>query len=255
LTDSTQKHQGRINKFLIVVDSSDQRINQFSLKGKLQKRICMKDVGFPTAKLEYAGIDFYNQILITDSQNHCIHKFDNDLTYITSFGSEGDNDHQFEEPKGIAIYRRFGQLFIAENSGAQYYWIGTDFSILSANEDKNYVSIEINITEPSYINADIFDDNENFVKRIAQNKFLRKAGSHFIKWNKKMGKESNKFYKENEYEQSKLCRPFKKLPKGKYSIKIIAEPSYSSRTFFEKIEIKEFEIVNYSIDKKKLLEK
>lgn len=244
VTDLKQKHQSKKENFVIVVDSSKHRINKFTLKGKLLKQVLMSDLGFTNATLEYGCLDYFNQLLITDSHYHCIHKFDNNLNYIISFGSEGDDDHQFIEPKGIAIYRRYGQLFIAEKTGAQYYWIGTDITDLSVTEVNKYVFFEIVITEPSYINADIFDKNDQFVKRIVNKYYLSYPGRHKIHWDKKMGKRDSEFYKENEYIQSKLCDPYKKLPKGEYRIRITAEPSYSSRTYFERIEEKNFTINN-----------
>ncbi|MFC2089030.1 NHL repeat-containing protein [Calditrichota bacterium] len=242
VTDSLQKHQGRINNFIIVVDSNNQRINKFNLKGRLQRRINMENISVSNAKLEYVCLDYYNQLLITDSQNHCIHKFDSNLNHITSFGSRGDDDHQFESPKGIAIYRRFGQLFIAEDTGAQYYWIGTDITSLSLTESSLYVLFTFKITEPSYISADIIDENGNFVKRIARKFYLNTAGLHKIFWDKKMGREDLKFYTSNNLLQSELSPVHQKLPAGNYTIKITAEPTYSSRTFFERIEEKQFTI-------------
>ncbi len=249
VTDSIQKHQAKARSFVIVVDSSKQRINKFTLKGKLIQQVYMSDFGFPKARLEYGCLDYFNQLLITDSYNHCIHKFDDKLNYIISFGSEGDDDHQFIEPKGITIYRRFGQLFIAENSGAQYYWVGTDITDLSAVETKYHVFFEIEVTEPSYINADILDKNGNFIKRIVKNYYLNHLGMHKIRWDKKMGKANVDFYEENEYIQSTICGTLKKLPEGEYKIKIIAEPSYSSRTYFETFEILSFSLNNKSYDR------
>ena len=65
------------------------------LDGKLMGRLNTASLGFTGARLEYVVLDYYNQIHITDSQYHCIHKLDKDLNYICSFGSKGDDDHQF----------------------------------------------------------------------------------------------------------------------------------------------------------------
>lgn len=242
VTDSLQKHQGRIDNFIVVVDSNNQRINKFSLKGRLLDRLQMENIGYPDASLEYVCLDYYNQLLITDSQYHCIHKFDNNLNYITSFGSKGDDDHQFESPKGISIYRRFGQLFIAEKTGAQYYWIGTDITLITATDNPHYVLFTFTITEPSYVVADIIDDRGKFVKRISRKKYFNSAGTHKIFWDKKMDQENEKFYTENNYQQSTLCPVHQKLPEGNYFIKLVAEPTYSSRTFFKRIKEQNFTI-------------
>ncbi|MCK5032899.1 MAG: NHL repeat-containing protein [Calditrichia bacterium] len=242
VTDSIQRHQGRVDNFVIVIDSNDQRINKFSLKGKLEKRLSMSSIGYPNAALEYPCLDYYNQLLITDSYNHCIHKFDHELNYITSFGSKGDDDFQFLVPKGIAIYRRFGQLFIAESTGAQYYWIGTDFSINNIIVLPNFLKFKINITEPSLITADILDNNGNFVARISNRRSFRIAGEHEIIWNRRMSNQNLKFLEKNEYTQSSICKPLKSVPSGEYLIKIVGEATYSSRTYFQKTKEKKFKL-------------
>lgn len=242
VTDSYQRYQGRIDNFIIIIDSNDQRINKFSLNGKFENSLLMSSIGYPNATLEYPCLDYYNQLLITDSENHCIHKFDHELNYITSFGSKGDDDYEFLVPKGIAIYRRYGQLFIAESTGAQYYWIGTDFSINNITVLPNFVKIKFNITEPSLITADVLDNKGDFIVRISNRISFRKAGEHEIIWNRRMGKYNQKFFEDNKYIQSSICQPFEPVPIGEYKIKIIGEATYSSRTYFEKIKEKIFKL-------------
>ncbi|MCU0609066.1 MAG: NHL repeat-containing protein [Chitinispirillaceae bacterium] len=76
----------------------------------------------------YGAVDYYHNYWVTDNKNHCVVKYDRNLVLLDVFGSRGTGDNQFVEPRGIAIYKRFGQAFIAEKSGAQYYWIGTKMS-------------------------------------------------------------------------------------------------------------------------------
>lgn len=242
VTDSIQPYQGRIDNFIIVVDSNDQRISKFSLNGRLIKNMSMKSIGYENSVLEYLCLDYYNQILITDSQNHCIHKFDHELNHITSFGSKGDDDNQFLVPKGIAIYRRFGQLFIAESTGAQYYWVGTDFSISEINKQTNFVQFKFFITEPSIINADILDANGDFVARISNRRTFGNAGEHTLNWTKRPTRHSQKFYEKNHLKKSNIVDFKESVPEGEYILRIYAEPTYSSRTYFEKIIKKKFNL-------------
>jgi len=242
VTDSIQRYQGRVDNFVIVIDSNNQRINKFTLNGKLIKRLIMSSVGYSTAELEYPCIDYYNQLLITDSKNHCIHKFDHKLNYITSFGSKGDDDHQFLVPKGLTIFRRFGQLFIAESTGAQYYWIGTDFTIEKIQVQPNFVKFKFNITEPSNITADIFDSEDNFISRISSRRSFRIAGEHELIWNKRPSRHNNMFFEKNNYTKSTISDLKKPVPNGEYKIKIVGEATYSSRTFFEKVKEMKFEL-------------
>ena len=98
----------------------------------------------------YGAIDYYHNYWVTDTKNHCVVKFDHALKLLDVFGSHGTGDNQFVEPRGIAIYKRFGQVFISEKKGAQYFWVGTNFlsASLSRKEGGTY-SISIRATEYS----------------------------------------------------------------------------------------------------------
>jgi hypothetical protein len=242
VTDSLEKHARTKKKLLIVADSSASRLNKFDLQGKLKKSVSMAQFGFPEVKLEYICIDYYNQILITDSKNHCIHKFTHNLDYVTSFGREGDDDFEFIHPKGITIYRRFGQLFVAEESGAQYYWIGTDIQDIIIKDYKKNILISFKITEPSFLTADILDQEGKFVMRLTQNRLLPNVGKQILRWNRTVGMTNKKIIKNEELEVSDIVKPGEKAPPGKYRLKLTIEATYSSRTHFVRIEEKEFQI-------------
>ena len=234
VAQQAEKHRYHAANFIIVVDSVNQRITQFDLKGKLLKRHNIGITGYAGGSLEYIALDYYNQILITDSENHCIHKFDPELNYITSFGEFGEDDHQFIEPRGIAVYRRFGQIFIAEKVGAQYYWIGTDLTNLQAMESLNSTLFSFEITEPSYIYADIFDAQNNFVKRITDKQFLYPTGKHTIFWDNRLATHLPAKTSGENIKLSTITAPGRKVPAGTYKIKIAAEATYSSRSYFLK---------------------
>jgi hypothetical protein len=242
VTDSLEKHARTKENFLIVVDSSASRVNKFDLQGNRAKSIEMENLGFSKVHLEYICIDYHNQILITDSENHCIHKFTHNLEYITSFGREGDDDFEFMKPKGIAIHRRFGQLFVAEESGAQYYWIGTDIYDVDIKEYNQNILITFKTTEPSFLTADILDDQGKLVMRLTQNRLLSRIGEQLLRWNRIVGVTNKKILKEEELELSDIVRPGEKAPAGKYSLKISLEATYSSRTHFVRTEEIQFEI-------------
>jgi len=231
---SLERHRYRADNFIIIIDSLDQRINKFNPDGKLLGRLNTASIGYTNARLEYVVLDYYNQIHITDAQNHCIHKFDKELNYICSFGSKGDDDYQFEEPRGITMYRRFGQIFIAEKSGAQYYWIGTDIKDLAFFDRENSVMFNFFLTEPSYVFADIYDSDGRFVKRIADKQFLYPAGKHKIFWNLRLSRKVPEQHVDEEVMLSSRASPGSFVPFGKYMLHIMAEATYSSRTYFMK---------------------
>jgi hypothetical protein len=100
----------------------------------------------------YGAADYFHNYWVTDMRKHCILKFDHNLSLLDIFGSFGEGDNQFNEPRGITIYKRFGQVFIAEKKGAQYFWVGTDYkrATLSKSGDKSYV-LSIKTTEFSLV--------------------------------------------------------------------------------------------------------
>jgi len=242
VTDSLETHAKRKENFLIITDSSASRINKFDLKGNLAKSISMRNLGFSDVRLEYICIDYYNQILITDSKNHCIHKFTHNLDYITSFGREGDDDFEFIQPTGITIHRRFGQLFVAEESGAQYYWVGTDLYDFTIKEYKNNLLFSFKITEPSFLTADLLDKEGKFIMRLTQNRLLPRSGDQVLRWNQTVGVTNKIIIKDEDLEVSDVVRPGEKAPPGLYRIKLSLEATYSSRTHFVRVEEQEFEI-------------
>jgi hypothetical protein len=240
VTDMDEKYKYQGENFLVVIDSMNQRINKFNLQGKLLHTIRCRDFGLNQGKLEYVCLDYYNQVLITDSQNNCIHKFDHDLNYIVSFGRKGHDDFEFIEPRGITIYRRFGQLFVAEKTGAQYYWVGTDLQNITIETQKDMTLIYFKVTEPSYVSADILDRDGKFVQRIADKKHLFPLIEHHFNWDGTMGRAIPSFFAQMKYVQSSLADYGKRTPAGLYHLRLIAEPTYSSRTYFERTEERVF---------------
>jgi hypothetical protein len=232
VTDILEKNSHIKESFLIVIDSLNSRINKFDLAGNLQNSVSMRDLGFNEVKLEYACIDFHNHILITDSKNHCIHKFNHNLKFIVSFGKEGNDDHEFEKPTGITIHRRFGQLFVAEESGAQYYWVGTDILDFQSSQFKDNVIFTLSITEPSNLTADILDNQGKFVMRLYYKRRLSNAGKHILQWNGFVRKTSKKIMDEEEIEFSNQVSIGQIITPGTYRIKLNLEATYSSRTHF-----------------------
>ena len=244
VTDSLEAHARNEENFIVIIDSLASRISKFDFRGKLLNSSPMSKLGYPRVKLEYICIDYYNQILITDSENNCIHKFTDNLDYVTSFGREGDDDYEFIKPKGITIYRRFGQLFVAEETGAQYYWVGTDIFDLAINQNKNNFLFSFKITEPSFLTADILDHDGKFIMRLTQQRLLPHCGEQVLRWNRIVGMTNRKTIEEEDLDVSKIVRPGEKARPGTYKIKLALEATYSSRTHFVRLEEKDFQIID-----------
>ena len=67
--------------------------------------------GGPYADME---LDYLGNPWLVDSGACRILKYSPELELLDSLGSKGSGDYQFEEPSGLAIWRRFGQVFVSE---------------------------------------------------------------------------------------------------------------------------------------------
>ena len=108
-------------KIIFCADKNGTRLWKIGLDGKL---LGISDM--PAGHhASYGAVDYFHNYWITDSKKHCVVKVSHNLHLLDIFGSYGEGDNQFVEPRGIAIYKRYGQTFIAEKTGAQYFWVGT----------------------------------------------------------------------------------------------------------------------------------
>lgn len=174
---------------------------------------------FPGLILNYPAIDFWGNIWVTDSLSCCVHKFNQSLEYLGSFGTRGHGDRELWYPTGIAIWKRYGQVFIAEREGARYFWIGTDIIDLSTETTPRSITISGRLTEDSSINGLIYDEDGEPVARVAEGRY--DAGPLEIVWD---GMEERQ----------------NPLPAGDYMIELQLQPLYSSKGYFSKTITHEF---------------
>jgi len=111
--------------FVVVTDSSRARVTRLAHDGRILDQRRVGDLGRQAREFGYAAIDYHANVYVSDRSGR-LHKFDRDLRYLLSVGRLGNGDYEFDEPRGIGLYRRFGQIFVAERAGAQYFWTGTD---------------------------------------------------------------------------------------------------------------------------------
>ncbi|MBD3393671.1 MAG: hypothetical protein GF418_16205 [Chitinivibrionales bacterium] len=139
----------RKERVIFCADNRGGRIWKLRLDGGVVKKIRLPD----GHRASYAAVDYYHNLWLTDTRKHCVLKYDHSLALLDIFGSRGSGDNQFEEPRGIAIWKRYGQTFIAEKAGAQYYWIGTrlkEFRLRPGAHENRYV-LHTDLTEYSYV--------------------------------------------------------------------------------------------------------
>lgn len=241
VTDKNQEWSYYKQDFVIVIDLKGTRLQQFQPDGKFIRSITGADFSHPDCYLCHLAIDYYDNIYVTDSKNHCIHKFDRHLEYLTSFGKYGTGDNEFIEPRGIAIYRRFGQVFVAEKWGAQYYWIGTDcFNFkVNAKTIQELFQFTYFLTEPSFITTDILDDKNRLVTRLWTKQF-HASGMQKDTWNGRIRPVADSVFAKEKTAPSPEYQKYKIISPGKFTVKYRIEPTYSSYRYFEKIITKKF---------------
>ena len=138
----------RADRIVFCADKCGARLWKLGFDGAVEKQVLLPE----GHKADYAAVDFYHNLWITDKDRHCILKYDHNLELLDIFGSYGEGKNQFVEPRGIAIWKRFGQTFVAERHGAQYFWIGTDCTEkhLRKIRDNNY-TLSLTLTEYSFV--------------------------------------------------------------------------------------------------------
>lgn len=219
-------------QFLIAVDLNNTRIRKFTVDGKFISGILSNDYGYPKAFLTGAAIDYYGNVWVTDAFHHCVHKFDKDLRYITSFGRVGENDNQFLEPRSIAIWKPMGQVFIVDKLSAQYFHIGTDILEPAITMKDSTIFFDFTLTEHSRVTVTIRDETDRIIATLCLNR-LFPLGRHQLTWNRM--KDPPKLRQPLDSLQSSIARDSTvTLPSGLYSIRWEARTTYRYSRYFTK---------------------
>jgi hypothetical protein len=162
----------------------------------------------------YVEIDYHGNVWVTDSISCMIHKFDPELNYLDSWGDGyGDSDTRFMNPTGIAIWDRFGQVFVAESSGARYFWVGADIRDLDFSSDGNGCTVSGMLTETALMVVNIYRADGSIARSLYSGR--RSPGNFSMEWDGKTLQGQRVF-------------------QGEFTISVNIEPVYSSRTYFEK---------------------
>ncbi len=216
VNDPEEKWSYRKQKAIYVIVKDGKGIMKLDWSGNILSQIDLENIGFSGGKLLYLALDYYDNVYATDQTSSCVHKFDRDLNYITSF-SRRTNDGKLISPRGIAISRQLGQVFVVDPDGVSYYWIGTDFKSIDVSfletEAPGEVKISLVPTERSFVDVNIFS-GEDQVRRLAAKSIVEILGRTFI-WDLK----------------DEGGNP---APPGEYTVEIGARSTYSSYKHFEK---------------------
>lgn len=194
---------------IVVVDRGGARLVQFSRDGRALAVAEAARLPHGSARFNRIAIDFYGNVYATDTARSQVHKFDRSLGYVASFGRQGTGRMELDEPRGITIWRRFGQVFVTERAGAQYFWIGTEVRELEAAGDAaaEAISASYLLTETSRVTIELVDERGEVVRTLLRNR--RRA----------IGRNTERL-------DAATIRP------GLYTLRVTAAPTYSSVSYF-----------------------
>lgn len=199
--------------FIVFINNNSELI-KMTQEGEIVGSTDLKKYFGKQIELKYLTIDYYANILVTDTLNNCIHKFDKDLIYIASFKGLKD-EIKLYQPRGIDIWKRFGQLFLTEKQGGRYYWIGIDILKFNVYIKGGIVNIHHYCTDPFYLTIELYSEEGKLVKQVVKKAFIKsfKGRLEFKTLNKK-----------GEW-----------IKHGNYILKCKVEPTYSSLSRFHKV--------------------
>jgi hypothetical protein len=234
-TDSTDQWSFYKDTFVVVIDLDGQRLQKFTRDGRLLKAVNAMEIGQPIAKLMYGAVDYYSNVYVTDFNNHCIHKFDRDLNYLTSYGRRGSGDKEFVEPRGIAIYKRFGQVLVDDRESAQYYWVGTDaFELRAArHQSPTLLQVDYFLTEPSYVTLEILNARGKVLAK-PMDKTLRFSGLQQELFDGRWEPVPISWINNQRQYDPNVLRKAPPVPAGEYVVRMTISATYSSYKYFAK---------------------
>jgi hypothetical protein len=209
----------RRRDFIAVSDRGGRRLLTLNRDGRVTAVLEASELPVPDASFGYLAIDYYGSVYATDRGNAMIHKLDHRLRYVVSFGRPGTGDRELDDPRGITIWRRFGQVFVTERAGAQYFWIGTEIQGLRADPPSfepaaSQTLISYRLTEVSRVTVEVLDGRGRVVHTLVDNR-RRALGRNLERWDGTSG------------------RPPVAVPAGRYRLRLTARPTYSSGTHFQ----------------------
>ncbi|MBS1260989.1 MAG: hypothetical protein MAG453_00306 [Calditrichaeota bacterium] len=228
--DSADGYTRPPRAYIAVTDSGGTRLRKLGFDGVI---IAERDISHVAGRDgTYAGhvaTDLYHNVVVTDSANCRLLKFDPHLNLLAAWGREGDGRTRFRGPTGITIWRRFGQTFVAHATGAHYLWVGIDLSEPPELEqiEARTLLVNLNLSERAYIVLELVDEHGEVVR---SQRAYRDVGKQGVRWPLDL----------LHYERTggdptpELVKP-DPLPGGSYTLRLRLRATYSSRKAFERV--------------------
>ena len=150
---------------LYLVDGGGGRLRSYGAEGEVLAEIspdALERPGGGPGRFGYVELDYYGNVYVSDPLASMVYKLDPGLRPLAVYPGPGPADEALDEPRGIAIWPRFGQVFVAEREGARYLFVGTDFEApdpleVRASEDASAYAFDLFLTERSLIGVAFLD--------------------------------------------------------------------------------------------------
>ena len=233
VVDAQEPYSIRPQEALFVVDAKGARLQKFGLDGRFLGQAIASDLGVEAVGFDSLALDYFNNVWVTDRLLDQVHKFDFHLRWLANWGHPGQGDGSLDEPRGICIYRRLGQVVVLERESAQYLWIGADVADvrLSHKEDVargSSLRIDYRLSERAWVDAWVEDPEKNHLATLLKHRYL-KQGPQTLLWT-------------GDLDSGFRIRP------GNYFLVFQAEASYSSATYVKRETRKNFLVPDFSAD-------
>jgi hypothetical protein len=150
---------------LYVVDRKGSRLRAYGAEGEILAEASpdgLERPGGGAGRFGYVELDYYGNVYVSDPLANVVYKLDPGLRALAAYPGPGSVDEALDEPRGIAIWPRFGQVFVAEREGARYLFVGTDFRAddpleIRAGGDPAGFAFDLFLTERSLVGAAFLD--------------------------------------------------------------------------------------------------
>lgn len=150
---------------LYLVDREGGRLRAYGVGGEILAETSPDALERPAGgpgRFGYVELDYYGNVYVSDPLASVIYKLDPGLSPLAVYPGPGPAEEVLDEPRGIAIWPRFGQVFVAERQGARYLFVGTDLEAddpLRVREtgDPPAYAFDLFVTEKSLVGAAFLD--------------------------------------------------------------------------------------------------
>ena len=173
---------------VLVADTYNNRIQKFSKDGTFITKWGSPDLpagprNLDQVKLPFSvAVDKFENMFVTDVGDNRVRKFSSNGTFITTWGSYGDADGQFNAPSGIAV-DPFGNIYVADTGNNRIQKFSSNGTFIT--KWGSYGDADGQFNAPSGIAVDpsenvyVLDTYDNRIQKFSKDgTFITKWGSY-----------------------------------------------------------------------------